>query len=75
MTRSLEIVSSALLTGTLVAVLVRYGPGAPEEPSFSTYGLGEVLFEDYVLQFELVGVLLTVAMVGAVFLAIKGEKW
>lgn len=75
MTRLLDIVSSGLLTGTLVAVLVRYGPGAPEQPDFSTHGLGEVLFEDYVLQFELVGVLLTVAMVGAVFLAIKGETW
>lgn len=75
MTRLLEIVSSGFLTGTLVAVLVRYGPGVPEEPSFSTYDLGVALFDDYVLQFELVGVLLTVAMVGAVFLAIKGEKW
>lgn len=66
---------AGLLTALLVYVLVRSGPGKPPVPDFSTAGLGTVLFEDYVLQFELVGVLLTVAMVGAVFLAMKGEEW
>jgi len=66
---------AGLFTALLVYVLVLNGPGKPETPDFSTAGLGKVLFEDYVLQFELVGVLLCVAMVGAVFIAIKGEEW
>ncbi|MBS1263036.1 MAG: hypothetical protein MAG715_00203 [Methanonatronarchaeales archaeon] len=68
-------VSTALLTGLLVYVLVREGPGVPPEPGFTSAGLARVLFTDYVLQFELVGVLICVAMVGAVFLAMKGETW
>lgn len=71
----LETVSAALLTAILVVGVTRYGPGTPEEVEFTTSGLGEVLFTEYVVQFELVGVLLTVAMVGAVFIALKGEEW
>lgn len=66
---------AGLLTAVLVYVMVRSGPGTPPEPGFSTAGLAETMFGDYVLQFELVGVLLCVAMVGAVFLAIRGEEW
>jgi len=72
----------ALLAGLLLAAGLIYGVlvGAPAGQagavpgSGSVQAIGELLFTDYLLPFELASVLLLVAMIGAVVLARKPEE-
>ena len=63
----------------LLSAAVDWRPGtAPEAASFRDGGgnmqaVGELLYRDYLLPFELASVLLLVAMVGAVMLALRRE--
>jgi NADH:ubiquinone oxidoreductase subunit 6 (subunit J) len=75
--RLLVVEALVILGGTLAAAASRGLPAAPAggavadvPPDFgSPAALAEVLFRDYVLELEVVGVLLLTAMVGAVVLA------
>lgn len=75
MRKPLETASAAVFTALLALVLYSSGPGVPPEREFPVTDVAEALFGKYLLHFELVGVLIVVTMVGAVFIAIKGEKW
>jgi NADH-quinone oxidoreductase subunit J len=52
------------------ALLLQYGKPPEADEEFGTIqGVGEALFSTYVLPFELISVLLVVAVIGAVILA------
>ena len=82
----LPVVSSSWLAGGVVAVLVfaalAYGllSGPPsltpdrEAPLLSTRRIGDELMGQYVIALELVGVLLTVALIGAVLIAMHDRE-
>jgi len=53
----------------VAAVLATTWPAETQVLATSTSGVGKLLFKDYVLPFEVVSVLLTMAVVGAVYLA------
>lgn len=57
----------------LVKAIVSSGIGEGKSPAFegSTAHLGKVLFTEYVLPFEMMGVLLLVAMIGVIVLSKK----
>ncbi|CAB3395655.1 NADH-quinone oxidoreductase subunit J [Kyrpidia spormannii] len=67
----------ALGAAMLWAIRTTTWPAAPAQPPWparnSVTALAETLFTSYVVPFELVSVLLTVALVGAVILARKGD--
>lgn len=56
-----------------VAVETRWPVGSPEEISSTTRGIGKLIMTDYLLPFEIVSVLLLMALVGAAVLA-RREK-
>ena len=62
---------AAVVVGAVIvgAVLATTWPAETQRLATSTTAVGKLLFHDYVLQFEVVSVLLTVAVIGAVFLA------
>lgn len=80
-TRKLGLVAGVLAVGALVGIFVQAirGSGlgtAAQSPVLegTTAPLGRMLFEDYLLPFELVSVLLVVAMVGVILLSKKDLK-
>jgi NADH-quinone oxidoreductase subunit J len=62
---------AAIVVGAIIvgAVLATTWPAETHRLATATAGVGQLLFHDYVLPFEAVSVLLTVAVVGAVYLA------
>ena len=60
------VVLAVLITGTILATT---WPAAGERLWTATSDIAHLLFRDYVLPFEVVSVLLTAAVVGAVYLA------
>lgn len=72
------LLGSVLLAETIYVLVIR--PGArPEavalEPGFgSPTNIGETLFQEYLLPFEVTSILLLVAMVGAIVLTIRKER-
>ncbi len=68
------LISIGALGFILISTIVRSGAGQglkPPEAEGTTVALGTALFTDYLLPFEIVSVLLLVAMVGAVLLSKK----
>jgi NADH:ubiquinone oxidoreductase subunit 6 (subunit J) len=80
------IVSSGWLAGAVVAVLVLgvlvyaiskssiVHRSAPPEPEITVRQIGDALMNKFVLPLEVVGLLLTAALIGAVIIAMKEEK-
>jgi NADH-quinone oxidoreductase subunit J len=68
-TRSAALAAVALAVVITAAVLATTWPSAPNRLWTSTSEIARMLFRDYVLPFEVVSVLLTVAVIGAVYLA------
>jgi len=73
---ALRRVLSGLVCGGLFALLLRVAfttpwalPGSPSVGEEATIRIGEHLFSDYLLPFELASVLLLMAMIGAIVLA------
>ena len=65
---------AALLTAVMASPLVNLAPRQP--PSLTVQSIGEKLMTKYILPLEVVGLLLTVALIGAVIIAMreKGAK-
>lgn len=70
----------AMLAGALFLLLASAGLASPELagesaalPDRVTTAVGETLFGDFVAPFELVGLLLLAALIGAIYLAKRGE--
>jgi NADH-quinone oxidoreductase subunit J len=81
LTKIASVISAGLLLVILVAVLKSASIAPPDETTFNSQiglvkNLGQVLFRDFLLPFELASVLFLSAMVGAVLLGKKeeGEK-
>ncbi len=78
--RALGLVGGLISAGAILAIflsrLVYFPLGATNSPTLrgSTVDLGKLLFTEYVLPFEIVSVLLLVAMVGVVLLSKKDLK-
>jgi len=75
------LVAGVLSVGAIVAIFVRSllttQPGsdlATPQLEGSTFALGSMLFRDYLLPFEIVSILLLVAMVGVILLSKKDLK-
>lgn len=79
------LVSKSWLTGVSIAALVfgclaicilasGVGQAAPLSPQLSVRQIGEKLMQDCVLPLEVLGVLLTVSMIGAVVIAMTDPK-
>jgi len=66
---------AAVVLGTLLALVVTSTewPLAGEYAATSVRAIAQLLFSDYVLPFEIVGVLLLAAVIGGVFLAKRDE--
>ena len=47
---------------------------APPEPALSVHAIGEKLMNEYVLPLEVIGLLLTAAMIGAVVIALQERR-
>lgn len=69
-------VSSVVVMGLAAAVWGRSGMPAPAEPAapVAVKDLGQALMTDYVIPLQLVGVVLTVAMIGAAILALQEKR-
>ncbi len=71
----LSVVSAGLLMLVMVSAVGRAslmaGAGQPDETMGLTQALGQVLYRDYLLPFELSSILFLSAMVGAVYLSKK----
>jgi len=72
--KSLEIGRSLVGTTAQADALPAFAPPSPAAPTVSVKALGERLMGDYVLPLEVLGLLLTVAMIGAVILAMPEKK-
>jgi NADH-quinone oxidoreductase subunit J len=78
--KSLSLVAGLVSVGAILAIFVRSliatkpGEGALANVEGSTSKLGKLLFTQYLLPFEIVSVLLLVAMVGVVLLSKKDLK-
>jgi NADH-quinone oxidoreductase subunit J len=78
--KSLSLVAGLVSVGAILAIFVRSliatkpGEGALANVEGSTFALGKLLFKEYLLPFEIVSVLLLVAMVGVVLLSKKDLK-
>ena len=79
--KRLSWVSGAVAAGAIVALLLKaiahHGARAPAPAGLAeggTKALGKLLFTDYLLPFEIVSVLLLVAMVGVILLSKKDLK-
>jgi NADH-quinone oxidoreductase subunit J len=74
---ALGVVSAGSLVSLFVKVILDWNPGVNLPPPIlkgETIPLGQALFTQYLLPFEIVSVLLLVAMVGVVLLSKKGLK-
>jgi NADH-quinone oxidoreductase subunit J len=69
------IVAVGVLLGALVSVIMntRWKIELSKIPETTSYGLGKLLITDYVLIFELLGILLLIALIGAASMA-RREK-
>jgi len=78
--KSLGLVAGLVSVGGILAIFIRSllaaapGNGAAPNIEGSTGNLGELLFKNYLLPFEIVSILLLVAMVGVVLLSKKDLK-
>jgi len=78
--KSLSLVAGLVSVGAILAIFVRSliaakpGEGVTANVEGSTFKLGKLLFTEYLLPFEIVSVLLLVAMVGVVLLSKKDLK-
>ncbi len=78
--RTFEVVAGLISAGAILfiflATLVHSPPGIQQSPTAEggTIALGRLLFSHYLLPFEIVSVLLLVAMVGVVLLSKKNLK-
>lgn len=70
------VIGVGLFMGVLVSMMIRTNwKSEPGETPFTTiYGLGRYLITDYVLIFELLGILLLIALVGAASMARREEE-
>ncbi len=70
------VLSVGALFGVLVATVLRVRPGLGARPEIegSTHALGLTLFQQYLLPFEVVSVLLLVAMLGVILLSRRELK-
>jgi NADH:ubiquinone oxidoreductase subunit 6 (subunit J) len=80
------VVSSGWLTGIVVTVAVLgvlvyaiakssvIGRDTPAQPDVTVHQIGDALMNKFVLPLEVVGLLLTAALIGAVIIAMKEEK-
>ena len=70
------VIGTGLFMGVLVSMMLRTNwksePG--EIPVTTTYDLGRFLLTDYVLIFELLGILLLIALIGAASIARRDEE-
>ncbi len=78
--KSLSLVAGLVSVGSILAIFIRSllaakpGEGAIASMEGSTAELGKLLFTKYLLPFEIVSILLLVAMVGVVLLSKKDLK-
>ena len=78
--KTFGIVAGVLSVGALLAIAVRaiatsgVGAGLQPQAEGSTRSLGKLLFTQYLLPFEVVSILLLVAMVGVILLSKKDLK-
>lgn len=71
---ALGVGTAALVCGALISCIVTlpdFGTPWPEEPELGLARLGEVLTNEYVVALEGIGLLLTIAVLGAVLIAMK----
>lgn len=70
------VIGTGLLMGVIVSMMLRTNwksePG--ELPFTTTYGLGRILLTDYVLVFELLAMLLLIALIGAASIARRDNE-
>jgi NADH-quinone oxidoreductase subunit J len=67
--RWLGLAASVALLGALVVTFLRTSWPAPSAPAPDTAAIASVLFSRFVLPFEVAGLILTVALIGAIVLA------
>ena len=72
--KSQAIVPRLAVSAAKADALPTVGPLSPAAPAVSVKTLGERLMGDYVLPLEVLGLLLTVAMIGAVIIAMQEKK-
>ena len=78
--KTFGVVTGVVSVGALLAIAIRaivtsgVGAGLQPQAEGSTRSLGKLLFTQYLLPFEIVSVLLLVAMVGAILLSKKDIK-
>ena len=78
--KTFGVVTGVVSVGALLAIAIRaivtsgVGAGLQPQAEGSTRALGRLLFTQYLLPFEIVSVLLLVAMVGAILLSKKDIK-
>jgi NADH-quinone oxidoreductase subunit J len=76
----LGLLGAVVAAGSILAILVSsiragaLGTGAAPQLEGETPALGRLLFTEYLLPFEIVGVLLLVAMVGVILLSKREVK-
>ena len=72
--KSPEIARRFLLSAAPPGPTVSFAPLSPGVPSVPVKSLGERLMGDYVLPLEVLGVLLTAALIGAVIIAMQEKR-
>ena len=78
--KTFGVVTGVVSVGALLVIAIRaiatsgVGAGLQPQAEGSTRALGRLLFKDYLLPFEIVSVLLLVAMVGVILLSKKDLK-
>src|SRR5262245_59181983 len=72
--KSQGIAPALAVTAAKGETLPAMGPLSPGAPAVSVKSLGERLMADYVLPLEVLALLLTVAMIGAVIIAMQEKK-
>lgn len=70
------VVGTGLFMGVLVSMMLRtnWKSEPAEIPTTTLYGLGRFLLTDYVLIFELLGILLLIALIGAASIARRDKE-
>lgn len=70
------VVGTGLFMGVLVSMMLRtnWKSEPTEIPTTTLYGLGRFLLTDYVLIFELLGILLLIALIGAASIARRDKE-
>lgn len=70
------VIGTGLFMGVLVSIMLRtnWKSEPAEIPTTTLYGLGRFLLTDYVLIFELLGILLLIALIGAASIARRDKE-